>query len=124
MRLLLDSHILLWLLADDKKLPRLARTRIRKANSVLVSSATLWELSIKVGMGRLNVNMLRLVESIDASGLTELPVQRSHALMLLRLPDFHRDPFDRLLVAQAIAEGLTLMTNDETVAKYPQTIQV
>jgi PIN domain nuclease of toxin-antitoxin system len=89
-----------------------------------VSVATIWELAIKVGLGRLKLDLAQLDASIDASGLLVLPITRQHGLLVARLPEHHRDPFDRLLVAQAMEEGLTLLTRDETVAKYSNTLLV
>jgi PIN domain nuclease of toxin-antitoxin system len=124
MNVLLDSHLLLWMQNDDRKLSKLARHHIRRANHVYVSAATLWELAIKVGLNRLKLNLAQLDENIDASGLQVLAVARQHGLLVARLPNHHRDPFDRLLVAQAMEESLTLLTHDATLAKYSNTLLV
>jgi PIN domain nuclease of toxin-antitoxin system len=124
MNVLLDSHLVLWMQGDDRRLGKNARALIRRAANVYISAATVWELAIKVGLGRLKLNLVEFDASIDASGLQVLPVSRQHGLLVARLPDHHRDPFDRLLVAQAMEEGLTLLTHDATVAKYSHTLLV
>ena len=118
MRLLLDTHVFLWVVADDKKLSKDARKLILDADDVFVSSASIWEASIKAGLGKLDVDVRLLVEEIAKSGFLELPVRASHAVRVRDLPDIHRDPFDRLLIAQAMTEPLLLVTHDLEPAKY------
>jgi PIN domain nuclease of toxin-antitoxin system len=118
MRLLLDTHVFLWSVTDDRKLTKAARKLILDANDVFVSSASIWEASIKAGLGKLDVDVDLLVSEIEASGFSELPVRAVHAAMVRNLPDIHRDPFDRLLVAQALAEPLRLVTSDGHLSKY------
>ncbi|HEY3598231.1 MAG TPA: type II toxin-antitoxin system VapC family toxin [Paraburkholderia sp.] len=118
MRLLLDTHIYLWVVADDRKLSRSARKLISDADEVFISSASIWEASIKVGLGKLDVDVRQLVSTINAGGFSELPVRAAHAAMVRDLPDIHRDPFDRLLVAQALCEPLRLVTADSHLAGY------
>ncbi len=118
MRLLLDTHVFLWAVTDDRKLTKVARKLILDADDVFVSSASIWEASIKAGLGKLDVDVDLLVSEIEASGFSELPVRAVHAAMVRSLPDIHRDPFDRLLVAQALAEPLRLMTSDDHLSKY------
>ncbi|MFL9935636.1 type II toxin-antitoxin system VapC family toxin [Paraburkholderia sp. RL18-103-BIB-C] len=118
MRLLLDTHVFLWSVTDDRKLTKAARKLILDADDVFVSSASIWEASIKAGLGKLDVDVDLLVSEIEASGFSELPVRAVHAAMVRNLPDIHRDPFDRLLVAQALAEPLRLMTSDGHLSKY------
>lgn len=117
MRLLLDTHVFLWVVADDKKLSKDARKLILDADDVFVSSASIWEASIKAGLGKLDVDVKLLVEEIAKSGFSELPVRASHAVRVRDLPDIHRDPFDRLLIAQAMTEPLLLVTYDLEPAK-------
>ena len=112
MRLLLDTQIFLWSVTDDRKLTKAARKLILDADDVFVSSASIWEASIKAGLGKLDVDVNQLVSEIEASGFSELPVRAVHAAMVRDLPDIHRDPFDRLLIAQALNEGLILVTNE------------
>jgi PIN domain nuclease of toxin-antitoxin system len=118
MRLLLDTHIFLWAVADDRKLSKTARKLIVDADDVFVSSASIWEISIKAGLGKLDADLNLLVAEIGASGYSELPVRAAHAAMVRDLPDIHRDPFDRLLVAQALCEPLRLLTADGHLAAY------
>ncbi|WP_041494479.1 type II toxin-antitoxin system VapC family toxin [Burkholderia sp. KJ006] len=118
MRLLLDTHVFLWSVTDDRKLSKAARTLIVDADEVFVSAATIWEASIKSGLGKLDVDVNELVAEISAAGFVELPVRVAHAAMVRDLPDVHRDPFDRLLVAQAMTEPLRLVTADGHLAKY------
>ncbi|AQV96984.1 PIN domain nuclease [Cupriavidus necator] len=118
MRLLLDTHVYLWSVTDDRKLTTAARKLILDADDVFVSSASIWEASIKAGLGKLDVDVNLLVSEIEASGFSELPVRAVHAAMVRDLPDIHRDPFDRLLVAQALSEPLRLVTSDGHLSKY------
>lgn len=119
MRLLLDTHILLWWVAGDRKLPRSLRDRITSAeNDVSVSAATFWEIAIKMSLGRIDIDLEELRAAVNADGFTELPVQIAHTLRFQELPDHHRDPFDRLLIAQSIADGHRLVTRDESILAY------
>lgn len=124
MRLLLDTHIFLWFLADSKKLSESAKKRIAVADEVFVSAASIWEISIKVGLGKLEANIEDVVAGIEASGFEELPVLSPHAVLVSSLPAVHRDPFDRLLVAQAIYGPLRLLTKDPVLAKYTELVEV
>jgi PIN domain nuclease of toxin-antitoxin system len=118
MRLLLDTHVYLWSVTDDRKLTKAARKLILEADEVYVSSASIWEASIKAGLGKLEADVDMLVSEIEASGFLELPVRAVHAALVRNLPDIHRDPFDRLLVAQALSEPLRLVTSDSHLSKY------
>ena len=116
MRLLLDTHVLIWW-DEGRKLAPEARRAIEEAEEVFVSAASAWEISIKVALGRLRPS--RTVEEAAAdSGFTELPVTFRHASRVGTLAPHHRDPFDRLLVAQADVESLTLVTRDPAFAPY------
>ena len=120
MRLLLDTHALIWFLIDRKRIPeRLMATLIDPAKVVYVSAVAVWEATIKVGIGKLSLPLDELEATIVKSGFSELPVTSAHALDVRHLPLIHRDPFDRLLVAQARHEGFTLVTRDPTVRRYP-----
>jgi PIN domain nuclease of toxin-antitoxin system len=118
MRLLLDTHVYLWAVTDDTRLGGVARKLILDAEEVFVSSASIWEASIKAGLGKLDADVDLLVSEIAASGFVELPVRATHAALVRTLPDIHRDPFDRLLVAQALLEPLRLVTADGQLSKY------
>jgi PIN domain nuclease of toxin-antitoxin system len=118
LRLLLDSHVVLWWFEDDPALSAAARGAIYEgAEEVLVSAATLWELEIKRMKGKLSTPA-DLLERIENHGFLLLDVTPDHALDAARLPPHHRDPFDRMLVAQAQAEAAVLVTHDDTLRAY------
>ena len=126
MKLLLDTHLLLWAAGAPKRLPRAARKLINDpANELLYSAASLWEIAIKRALGRgdFRVDPRALRRGLLENGYTELPVTGEHALAVDALPALHKDPFDRMLVAQSIAESVTLMTGDPNVARYSDTIR-
>lgn len=123
MRLLLDTQVYLWFLADSRRLGRQARRAIAGAAEVHVSAASLWEAAIKARLGKLRVSLPALVEGIEASGFLELPVRAAHAVAVVDLPEHHRDPFDRLLVAQAIHESLQLLTADAFLCRYSDQVK-
>ena len=119
MRLLLDTHILIWWLADDRKLTKNARAIIANPdNDVLVSAVSLWEISIKVALGRLEVELDDLEQNVVANGFRSLPINYRHALTAGRLPAIHRDPFDRMLIAQASVEELRVVSHDRVFERY------
>jgi PIN domain nuclease of toxin-antitoxin system len=121
-RLLLDTQVYLWYLADSRKLPASARREIAGAEEVFVSAASIWEAAIKAGLGKLNAAADDLVAGIGASGFAELPVSARHAARVRTLPQHHRDPFDRLLVAQALHEPLHLLTADAALRRYSELV--
>lgn len=116
MRLLLDTHVLIWWDAGQR-LETAAMEAIQSAHQVYVSAVTGWEIAIKKSIGRLETNRL-VADAVSESGFEELPVRLAHAARLEALPWHHRDPFDRMLVAQAKAEGLTLVSRDAALAAY------
>ena len=118
MRLLLDTHIFLWAVAGSSQLRAPARRLIEAADEVYVSAASIWEIAIKARLGKLKADPAELVAAIEASGFRELPVKAAHAAGVAELELHHNDPFDRLLVAQALAEPLRLMTTDELLSSY------
>ena len=122
MRLLLDTQIYLWFLADSRKLSKGARAMIADADEVFISAASIWEASIKAGIGKLQVAPDDLVAGIAASGFTELPVLSRHAAAVSTLPPHHRDPFDRLLIAQAMQEPMRLLTADGLLRRYSDSV--
>lgn len=126
MILLLDTHLLLWAAGEPARLSREARRWITdERNTLWFSAASLWEVTIKHGLGRedFRVEPHLLRRGLLENGYSELPVTGAHALAVGHLPDIHRDPFDRLLVAQAESEGVLLLTTDEVVARYPGPIR-
>jgi PIN domain nuclease of toxin-antitoxin system len=117
-RLLLDTSTLLWWLADDKKLGGAARGAIADLeNEVFVSAASAWEISVKRASGKLEAPF-DIAGAVERSYFLELPIEVAHAIMAGELPRHHKDPFDRILVAQAQREGLTLVADDAEIAKY------
>lgn len=126
MRILLDTHILLWALAEPAKLPRHARTQIEDdANDILFSAASIWEIAIKAQAGRVNfpVRPDEIATAATATGFIELPVSAKHGAAVCLLPLHHRDPFDRLLVAQAMAEPARLLTVDGLLGQYSELVE-
>lgn len=118
MRLLLDTHVLLWALVDDARLRPEARERIADGRTqILVSAASAWEIEIKRALGKLRTPD-DLVDQLEAAGFQALDVTIRHALAVGALPDHHRDPFDRMLVAQALVDDLVLVTHDPQVLRY------
>jgi PIN domain nuclease of toxin-antitoxin system len=117
MRLLLDTHVLLWWLADHPALSKRARNLIANEPEVFASAASAWEISIKRALGKLEAPE-DLQAAVEASGITELPILFEHAVVAGALPRHHDDPFDHMLVAQAQHEGLTLLTSDSQIRRY------
>lgn len=126
MKLLLDTHLLLWAAQGFEHLPSDAQMLMSEPeNELFFSVASLWEIVIKCGLGRedFKVDPRVLRRSLLDNGYQELPILSEHAVAISTLPPIHKDPFDRLLVAQAIVEGITLLTADIQVTKYPGPIQ-
>ena len=126
MKLLLDTHVLLWAAGQPDRLPAAARRLLDDPrNEPIFSSASLWEIAIKSGLGRddflVNARLLR--RGLLDNGYGELPITSEHAVAVDGLPPIHKDPFDRILVAQSMVEGITLLTSDPLVAQYPAPVQ-
>ena len=127
MRLLLDTHILLWAAAEPERLSRAAQSLLENVNNELIFSAvSLWEIAIKTARGRedFRVDARLLRRDLFDNGYAELAMTGAHAAALTGLPPFHKDPFDRMRIAQAMIEGMTLVTSDPAVAKYPGPIRL
>ena len=125
MRGLLDTHSFLWAAEDDPKLSASARTFLAdSANTIVLSVVGVWEIVIKSKLGKLPLSMPigAILSRLPRAGIKLLPVQVDHALAAENLPDVHRDPFDRLLAAQAVVEGAVLVTTDPVFAQYPVTV--
>jgi len=121
LRLLLDSHVLLWAAGKPERLSAEVRALLlAPENALFFSSASLWEITVKTGLGRADftVDPRRLWRMLTANGYTELPVTSEHAIAVRDLPGLHKDPFDRLLIAQANIEAMKLVTADALVAQY------
>ncbi len=126
MKLLLDTHLLLWAAAQPERLSRKARTLIADAdNDLLFSVASLWEVAIKRGLERDDLPVIPslLKAGLLDNGYAEMPITGAHAVAVHGLPPIHKDPFDRMLVAQSMIEGITLLTADPLVAQYPGPIR-
>ncbi|RUX31371.1 type II toxin-antitoxin system VapC family toxin [Mesorhizobium sp. M7A.F.Ca.US.011.01.1.1] len=126
MKLLLDTHLLLWAAGEPNRLPPAALAEIENPeNELLFSPASLWEIAIKRGLGRddFQVDPRLLRRGLFDNGYHDLPITSEHALAIDGLPAIHKDPFDRILVAQATVEGITLLTIDDLVARYPGPIR-
>ncbi|AHG64726.1 type II toxin-antitoxin system VapC family toxin [Advenella mimigardefordensis] len=126
MKLLLDTHLLLWIAANAPQLSRQAVELINDVhNELFFSAASLWEIAIKNSLGRedFQVDTRLLRRGLIENGYKELPITGEHAVAIGSLPFIHKDPFDRLLVTQATVEGYTLLTSDATVAQYPGPIK-
>jgi len=124
-KLLLDTHILLWAAGQPEKLSESARTLILKTeNSLFFSAASIWEIVIKRGLGRddFKVDPNRLRKMLVINGYTELPVTAEHVLRIDLLPPLHKDPFDRVLIAQARSEAMLLLTVDSAIIQYKEAV--
>lgn len=118
MKLLLDTHLLLWWLADSPELPAEARSLIAEPeNAIFVSAVSLWEIRLKESLGKLRLPA-NFDEALEAEAFENLPLAAEHTGEIARLEWLHRDPFDRILIAQARSAGVTLLTADEVVASY------
>ena len=119
MRLLLDTHALLWSLVKPEKLPPAVRHAIQSAeNEAYASVASAWEISIKVAIGKLDFDVQTLERALAATGVEALGISLQHTARIAILPPHHHDPFDRMLVAQALCESMTLVSRDRELAKY------
>ncbi|HKS77216.1 MAG TPA: type II toxin-antitoxin system VapC family toxin [Terriglobales bacterium] len=127
MKLLLDTHVLLWAAGEPKRLSAKARGLINNSSHELFfSAASIWEVAIKRGLGRndFQADPRVLRRGLLDNGYRELPISSEHVVAIESLPALHKDPFDRILIAQATVEGIPLLTVDSLVAKYPGPIRV
>jgi len=120
---LLDTHLLLWALGAPARLPPAARRVIRDGD-VYVSAASIWEISIKAALGKLRADPDEVLAALEPAGLLSLPISGEHAARVASLPPIHRDPFDRLLVAQALVEPMRLLTDDTVLRGYGEIVTV
>ena len=118
MRLLLDTNALLWWMTDDRQLGQAARLMIAD-NAVLFSSVSLWEIAVKTSIGKLNADVETVASTARRQGFVQLGIELPHIVRVATLPRHHKDPFDHLLIAQAIVEGATLVTTDPWMRRYP-----
>ena len=126
MKLLLDTHFAFWWQTGDARLTDKVQRLVENADEVFISRVSLWELAIKAGLGKLRIDLPVFAEQVEAIGFTWLPIETAHILRLADLPSFddHKDPFDRLLVAQSLSEPLILLTIDNKLARYGSTIRL
>ena len=122
-RLLLDTHLLLWALAAPSKLSADVRKQIDDAE-VYASAVSIWEISIKSALGKLDADPAQILAAVEPAGFVMLPITGMHAAKVAELPPLHKDPFDRMLVAQALYEPMILYTNDELMRPYGQFVTV
>jgi PIN domain nuclease of toxin-antitoxin system len=123
MRLLLDTHLLLWALGSPSRLSPDVRAQLDAAE-VFASAASIWEISIKNALGKLDADPASVLSALAPAGFALLPVLGEHAVTVARLPPIHRDPFDRMLVAQAVSEPMRLLTRDATLRAYGSLVTV
>jgi PIN domain nuclease of toxin-antitoxin system len=119
--LLLDTHAFIWYSEDDSKLPESIKIEIETADSVYISIASLWEIAIKLTIGKLSLrsNYESIEASLEPAGISLLPISFADTVRIINLPLHHRDPFDRILIAQAINNSLTLVSCDAAFTAYP-----
>jgi PIN domain nuclease of toxin-antitoxin system len=125
MRLLLDTHLLLWALAMPERLDAVTKAALEDTdNDILFSAASIWEIAIKAGQGRADFafDPRQILQEALATGFAELPVRADAALLVADLPNHHRDPFDRLLIAQALREPVRFYTADPLLARYSELV--
>jgi PIN domain nuclease of toxin-antitoxin system len=123
MRILLDTHLLLWALSSPMKLSTETR-RLIDTSGVYVSAASIWEASIKASLGKLGADPTDILNALEPAGLSLLPILGEHAAKVAQLPPRHKDPFDRILIAQAMTEPMILLTNDQALAGYSELVRV
>lgn len=124
MRILLDTHIFIWWLKNDRSLSKKARLLIQNADKVYISSVSIWEAAIKIPLGKLHADIHVLASSITTEGFDELTITAKHAAATSELSFHHRDPFDRMLIAQSITEPLRFITADKQLKQYCELIDL
>jgi len=125
MKIIIDTHILLWWVTNDRRLPRKASRLIENVgNNIAVSAASIWEIAIKQSLGRIKIDLKELEEVITTNNFDPLPVKHHHAVTVSELPPHNNDPFDRMLVAQCLAETAYLVTHDEHLKKYGKVVML
>jgi len=124
MRLLIDTQIFIWVLLDSDKLGAKARQVMLAAAEVFVSAASIWEIAIKAKIGKLEGDPDEFAEAIEQSGFRELMISARHAAKVHELPLYHRDPFDRLLIAQALTEPMRFLTADSMLEQYSELVMM
>lgn len=124
MRLLLDTHVVLWALSEPDRLSDESKSLIQGADQLFVSSASIWEMAIKESIGKLEIDLDATMSELAGMGVSELPISWQHSKKVQELPHHHRDPFDRLLISQAICEPLILLTHDKILTEYTDLVRL
>ena len=124
MRLLLDTNVLLWTLAGSPKVQPVSQLILAPESEVFVSTASLWEIAIKTRIGKLTADLTEIRQAVAASGFIELSIRGEHVETIATLPMHHKDPFDRMIVAQAITEPMRLLTGDRQLAVYTELVHL
>lgn len=124
MRLLLDTNVLLWTLAGSPKIQPVSQLILAPESEVFVSTASLWEIAIKTRIGKLTADLTEIRQAVAASGFFELSIHGEHVETIATLPMHHKDPFDRMIVAQAITEPLRLLSGDRQLAVYTELVHL
>jgi PIN domain nuclease of toxin-antitoxin system len=127
MHILLDTHLLLWAVGFSNRLPKAPRKWLEDCNNeIFFSAASIWEIAIRASLGRedFRVDPSQVLEVMPETGFSELPVKAIHTMEVNRLPLIHKDPFDRLLVAQSKTEPMLLLTNDELLVSYSDNVRL
>lgn len=124
MRILLDTHVFIWAVTDSRRLNDRARETILAADEAYVSAASIWEIGIKARIGKIEADPVLMGNAIEESGFFALAISPSHAAAASRLPAHHNDPFDRMLVAQAVSEPLLLLTGDALLGRYSELVRL
>lgn len=124
MRVLLDTHVVLWWLQNNRKLSARSRAKIKAASAVYVSSVSIWEAAIKIHHHAFDFDLDELTSQIKLDGFLDLQISHRHAAKVALLPSTHRDPFDRMLVAQAMCESMKLFTADRVLADYSDLVEL
>ncbi len=124
MRVLLDTHLVIWALSEPDRLSDEAKNLINDAEQLFVSSASIWEMAIKSSLGKLEAGLDAVTTELNRQGVVELAISWQHSRQVKLLPHYHRDPFDRLIVSQAICEPLVLLTHDKILAKYSDLVRL
>ena len=122
MRVLLDTQIVYWFFYEKQNVPGAAWDVMNRSNGVFVSAASFWEIAIKVKVGKLNADPGKILRWLEPAGLREFPILSRHAVLATNLPSHHADPFDRLLIAQAIEEPMHLLTTDAQLGQYSELV--
>jgi PIN domain nuclease of toxin-antitoxin system len=124
MHWLLDTHIVLWWLNNDCLLSKKARSYIQNAEQIYVSSAAIWEMAIKIHVGKLEADLDAIIDAIQEQGFINLDINFAHSAYVSKLPHYHRDPFDRMMIAQAMVEPLRFLTADKALKPYTELVEL